>query len=254
MTNAMGRTIDRALMWAAGVCRNEETAASADLDACATLPGEMSAHPPSTADFSLVAGGPAHWLQEKLGLVGPGSLRIVEARPALDRAHLGRAARSLRSAGIGHRKRGEGSLPARLRGLRPVSRGHSHADPGRGADRARNVGRGGSLRAARGSSQNRIARNTSRARTGRRMRDSTLAEVVILVLAVLSALLVLHEFPFPSRRGDRSYRTRVTRVRSPAGGTWSSARCCFNSSSGAGSGDFSSGTASSGGCRGSSCG
>ena len=37
----------------------------------------MSAHPPSTAGFSLVAGGPAHWLQERLGLVGPGSLRLV---------------------------------------------------------------------------------------------------------------------------------------------------------------------------------
>ena len=34
-----------------------------------------------TAAFSLVAGGPAHWLQEKLGLVGPGSLR--SARRAL---------------------------------------------------------------------------------------------------------------------------------------------------------------------------
>ena len=37
----------------------------------------MSAHPPSTAEFSLVAGGPAHRLQQRLGLVGPASFHPV---------------------------------------------------------------------------------------------------------------------------------------------------------------------------------
>ncbi len=37
----------------------------------------MSAQPPSTAGFSLVAGGPAHGLQQRLGLVDPASFHPV---------------------------------------------------------------------------------------------------------------------------------------------------------------------------------
>ena len=157
----------------------------------------MSAHPPSTADFSLVAGGPAHWLQERLGLVGPGSLRI--ARRALLSVVLTWGVLLVLSAVQGLAMGNAVKVPflydfaayARFlvaipmlilaEGLigREMSAVAAHF-----------------LRSGLVSESDRPKYEAALER-GRRMRDSTLAEVLILIFAVLSALLVLHEFPLP---------------------------------------------------------
>ena len=82
-----------------------------------------------------------------------------------------------------------------------------------------------------------------------RLRDSTLAEVVLLGLAGVSVAIVRHEFPFIFPRGVPSSQTQFTSVRGPAGGIWWWVWAYFSSCSGDGCGDCASGTDCSGGCR-----
>ena len=86
-----------------------------------------------------------------------------------------------------------------------------------------------------------------------RLRDSTLAEVVLFGLAGVSVAVMRNEFPFTFPRGFPSSRTQFTSARGPAGGIWSWVWACFSSCSGDGSGDCASGTGFSGGCRSSTC-
>ena len=155
----------------------------------------MSAHPPSTADFSLVAGGPAHWLQEKLGLVGPGSLRLVRRAllsmvltwgvllvlSAVQGLAVGSAVKVPFLHDFAAYARFLVAIPMLIlaEGLigREISAVAAHFD------------RSGLI------SESDHPKYEAALERAKRMRDSTLAEVVILVLAGLSGLLVLHEFP-----------------------------------------------------------
>jgi len=156
----------------------------------------MSAHPPSTAEFSLVAGGPAHWLQVKLGLVGPGSLQVV--RRALLSTVLTWGVLLVLSAAQGLAAGSAVRIPflhdfaayARFLVAIPMlilAEGLIGREISAVADHF--------YRSGLVSESDRPKYEAALARA-KRMRDSTLAEVVILVLAGLSGLLVRHEFPF----------------------------------------------------------
>ena len=144
-----------------------------------------------------MAGGPAHWLQEKLGLVGPGLAPSRPAGPALDCLTWGilLVLSALQGLAIGSAVKvpflHDFAAYARFLVAIPMlilAEGL--------------IGREMSAVAAHFLPSGLISESDrpkyeAALERGRRMRDSTLAEVVMLVLAVLSALLVLHEFPLP---------------------------------------------------------
>ena len=148
-----------------------------------------------TAAFSLVAGGPAHWLQEKLGLVGPGSLR--SARRALLSTGLTWGVLLVLSAAQGLAIGSAVKVPflydfaayARFLVAIPMLILAEDLIGREIAAVAAHFDRSGLI------SESDHPRYEEAIERAKSMRDSTLAEVVILVLAGLSALLVLHEFP-----------------------------------------------------------
>jgi len=182
-------------MLAARVCRNEETGGKSRSARLCALPGEMSAQPPSTSGFSLVAGGPAHWLQEKLGLVGPGSLRLVRRAllstvltwgvllvlSAVQGLAIGSAVRIPFLSDFAAYARFLVAIPMLILAEGLISREIAAV--------ALHFERSGLIA---GSDRPKSEAALERAS---RMRDSTAAEVGILVLAALSAILVLDVFP-----------------------------------------------------------
>ncbi len=154
--------------------------------------------PPSTFDgFSLVAGGPAHRLQERFGLVGGGTGSLRPARRALLSILLTWFVLLVLSAVQGLAIGDGVKIPflydyaAYARFLLAIPMlivaegliGRQIATVAAHFDRAGLISE---------SDRPRYAAAIERAK---RMRDSTLAETVILLLAGLSAVLVLREFP-----------------------------------------------------------
>ncbi len=150
---------------------------------------------PPAAGFSLVAGGPAHWLQAKLGLVGPESLRI--ARRALLSIVLTWGVLLVLSAAQGLAIGNAVKVPflhdfaayARFLVAIPMLILAEGLIGREMATVAAHFYRSGLV------SESDRPKYEAALERGRRMRDSTIAELVILTLAVLSAILVLHEFP-----------------------------------------------------------
>jgi hypothetical protein len=155
----------------------------------------MSAHPPSTAGFSLVAGGPAHWLQERLGLVGPGSLRtamrallstvltwgVLLILSAAQGLAIGNAVRVPFLHDFAAYARFLVAIPMLILAEGLIGREIA-------AVAAHFYSSGLISESDRPSYEAAIER-------AKRMRNSTSAEVVILVLACLSGILVLDVFP-----------------------------------------------------------
>ena len=161
---------------------------------------------PSAAGFSFVAGGPAHWLQAKLGLVGPESLHL--ARRALLSTVFTWVVLLVLSAAQGLAIGGGVKIPflydfaayARFLVAIPmliVAEGLIGREIAAVAAHF--------LRSGLVSESDRPKYEAALERA-RRMRDSVAAEAVMLVLAGLSALLVLDEFPF----GFSTWRSLVS--------------------------------------------
>ncbi len=153
-----------------------------------------------------MAGGPAHWLQERLGLVGPRSLRL--ARRALLSTVLTWGVLLILSAAQGLAFGNAVRVPflydfaayARFLVAIPMlilAEGLIGREIATVSD---HFNRSGLV-----SESDRLKYEAAIDRA-KRMRDSILAEVVILVLAVLSVLLVLHEFPL----GFSTWRSLVS--------------------------------------------
>jgi hypothetical protein len=155
----------------------------------------MNGHPPSPTGFSLVEGGPAHWLQERLGLVGPGSLRLVRRAllstvvtwgvllvlSAVQGLAVGNSVKVPFLHDFAAYARFLVAIPMLIlaEGLigREISAVAAHFD------------RSGLV------SESDRPKYEAALDRARRMRNSTLAEVVILMLACLSGILVLDVFP-----------------------------------------------------------
>ena len=166
----------------------------------------MNGHPPSTEAFSLVAGGPAHWLQERLGLVGPGSLRLVRRAllsmvatwgvllvlTAVQGLAVGNAVKIPFLYDFAAYARFLVAIPMLILAEGLIGREISAV--------AEHFSRSGLVSEA---DHPKYEAALDRAK---QMRDSTLAEISILVLAGLSGLLVLHEFPF----GFSTWRSTVS--------------------------------------------
>ena len=174
----------------------------------------MSAHPPPTGGFSLVAGGPAHWLEKRLGLVGPESLHLAR-RAVLSTVFTWGVLlvlSAVQGLAIGNGVRipflNDFSCYARFLVAIPMLIVAEGVIGREMAAVAAHFHRSGLI------SESDRPKYESALERARKMRDSTLAEVVILVLAGLSALLVLHEFPFDfstwrSLVSDSGHHTRT---------------------------------------------
>ena len=156
----------------------------------------MNPEPSSSPDFSLVAGGPTHRIQEKLGLVRPGWIPVLN-RAALSTlvtwfVLLGLSAAQGLAIGTGVRipflydfagyARFLIAIPLLILAEGPIEREIDAA--------AAHFGRSGLI--------SEVDRPTYEVALdhANSMRDSTLAEVVLLVLAGVSAILARREFPF----------------------------------------------------------
>ncbi len=159
-----------------------------------------------TAGFSLVAGGPAHRLQEKLGLVGPGSLRaarravlsivltwgVLLVLSAVQGLAIGSTVKVPFLHDFSAYARFLVAIPMLILAEGLIEREMSAV--------AAHFYRSGLI------AESDRPKYEAALERAKRMRDSTLAEAVILVLAGLSALLVLHEFPL----GFSTWRSLVS--------------------------------------------
>ena len=156
----------------------------------------MRPQPPSPADFSLVAGGPTHWLQQRLGLIKPGAPNLARRAglsilltwvPLL-------VLSAVQGLAIGHQVR----LPflhdfaayTRFLIAIPLLILAEGLIERRVAEVVAHFTHSGLV------PESSLPRYEAALDRGRRLRDSTLAEVVLVGLAVLSVVIVRHEFPF----------------------------------------------------------
>ncbi len=171
----------------------------------------------STAGFSLVAGGPAHRLEERLGLIGPQSLHL--ARRAVLAAVLTWGVLLVLSAAQGLAIGNGVRIPflydfacyARFLVAIPMLIVAEGAIGREMAAAAAHFGRSGLI------AESDRPKYESAIERAKAARDSTLAEIVILVLAGLSVLLVLHEFPFDFSTWRSLVSDSGRHTRTPAG-------------------------------------
>jgi hypothetical protein len=158
--------------------------------------GDMHSRLASRTDFSLVAGGPTHWLQERLGLIRPGSPNLAR-RAALSVLLTWvplLVLSGLQGLAIGDHVR----LPflydfaayTRFLIAIPLLILAEGLIERRVAEVVTHFVHAGLL------PESSLPAYEAALDRGRRLRDSTLAEVVLVGLAALSVVIVRHEFPF----------------------------------------------------------